>query len=175
MMGRWRGHTAVTPIPGRGTRSYLVTETRTAVREGVSNVLGLGVPILCIDDGDESPRCTSCYSTMLLTYPYQQSVVRVGVVGFTPVPRTLCVLVCERDAKRLVTAVKGRILSLKKDRPVSSRTSINPHRIHPRHHNAPRGRSRPHRRPARIVERHAPARIAGRRANVKYRATDVRV
>jgi len=96
MTGRWRGHTAVTPIPGRGTRSYVVTETRTAVREGVSNVLGLGVPILCIYDGDESPRCLSYYSTMLLKYPYQQSVVRVGVVGSTP-------------------AVNGGILSLKKD------------------------------------------------------------
>ncbi|MFB6114292.1 MAG: hypothetical protein ABEJ58_09360 [Halodesulfurarchaeum sp.] len=35
---------------------------------------------------------------------------------FTPVPRTLRVLVCERDAKRLVNAVNGGILSLNQDR-----------------------------------------------------------
>ncbi len=89
-----------------------MTETRTAVREGVSNVLGLGVPILCIYDGDESPRCTSCYSTMLLKYPYQQSVVRVGVVGFTPV-------------------VNGGILSLKKDRTDSEFTCSEEKRLRP--------------------------------------------
>ena len=34
---------------------------------------------------------------------------------FTPVPRTRSVLVCERDAKRLVNALKDGILSLIKD------------------------------------------------------------
>ena len=36
---------------------------------------------------------------------------------FTPVPRTRSVLVCERDASRLVNAVNGGILSLAKDSP----------------------------------------------------------
>ena len=89
--------------PRQGTRSYLADRDTTAVREGVSNVLGLGVPILCIYHGDESPRCMSYDSTMLFKYPYQQSVVRVGVVGFTP-------------------AVNGGILYLKKDRTVSAAT-----------------------------------------------------
>ena len=34
-----------------------------------------------------------------------------GVVGFTPVPRNLRFLVCERDAKRLVNAVNGGAFS----------------------------------------------------------------
>jgi len=40
----------------------------------------------------------------------------VGSVGFTLVLRTLHVLMCERDAKRLVNAVNDGILSSKKDR-----------------------------------------------------------
>jgi hypothetical protein len=46
MTGRWRGHTAVTPIPV-GDSELSRNRDTTAVREGVSNVLVLGVPILC--------------------------------------------------------------------------------------------------------------------------------
>ena len=38
-----------------------------------------------------------------------------GLTRFTPVPRTRSVLVCERDAKRLINAVNGGILSLNQD------------------------------------------------------------
>ena len=87
--------------PGRGLGVILNRDT-TAVREGVSNILGLGVPILCIWVAVRSSRCTQCYDAMLVKYPhFRQSVACVRVVGFTP-------------------DVNGGILSSKKDSRVAS-------------------------------------------------------
>jgi len=47
MTGRWRGQTAVTPI-AVGDSELSCNRDTIGVRESVSSVLGLGVPILCI-------------------------------------------------------------------------------------------------------------------------------
>ena len=55
--------------PGRGLGVIFLTETPQRFEIGVSNVLGLGVPILCIYVGGVTASGTSYYGTMMRKYP----------------------------------------------------------------------------------------------------------
>ena len=69
--------------PDMGLGDILNRDT-TAVREGVSDSLGLRVQILSIEMAVNPPRCILCYETHLDTYPYErQNVVCVEAVRFT--------------------------------------------------------------------------------------------